>query len=143
MVYLIYSMKKISRFVLVMLAASATVDVVGFAFGLFYAGLFYDNLAHFLTTFSLVALAGELYFRRGLVSQRLPRRALAAGAALGFAGGAAWEGFEALLALAFPSLIYNPPVDSVVDPLFGTLGGALGLWRSAASFGLISRKQLS
>jgi predicted Abi (CAAX) family protease len=147
LVYLIYSMKKISRFVLVMLAASAIVDVIGFAFGLFYAGLFYDNLAHFLTTFSLVALAGELYFRRGLVSQRVPRlttrRALAAGAALGFAGGVAWEDFEILLDLAFPGLIYNPPVDSVVDTLFGTLGGALGLWRSAAHFGLISRKRLS
>lgn len=146
--YLIYWMKKISRFVLAMLALSAVIDLLGFAFGLFYAGIFYDNLAHFLTTFSLVALAGELYFRRELVSRRgVPhltvRRALAAGAALGFAGGVAWEGFEALLDLAFPGLIYNPPVDSVVDTIFGTLGGAVALWRTAVRFGLTSHARFA
>lgn len=125
-----------------MLGASAVIDLAGFAFGLFYAGVFYDNLAHFLTSFSLVALAGELYFRRELVSQRsVPRltirRALFAGAALALVGGVAWECFEALLDLAFPETIYNPPVDSVVDTIFGTLGGALGLWNAAARFGLI------
>lgn len=141
-------MKKVSRFVLAMLAASAVIDLVGFAFGLFYSGIFYDNLAHFMTTFSLVALGGELYLRRALVSQRdfsllTTRRALAAGAALGLAGGVAWEGFEALLDLAFPALIYNPPVDSVVDTAFGTAGGAVALWRTAAWFGLIPPGRLS
>lgn len=140
-------MKRISRFVLAMLAASTIIDLAGFAFGLFYAGVFYDNLAHFLTSFSLVALAAELYFRRGLVSQRdVPRitalRALAVGAALAFVGGVAWEAFEALLSLAFPEVIYNPPVDSVVDTAFGTLGGALALWRTAARFGLLSPTRL-
>lgn len=120
-------MKKISRFVLVMLAASAIIDLAGFAFGLFYAGLFYDNLAHFLTSFSLVALAAELYFRRGLVRERgvpriTTRHALVAGAALAFAGGVAWEAFEILLDLAFPETIYNPPLDTVVDTAFGTAG---------------------
>lgn len=138
-------MKKISRFVLVMLAVSALIDLAGFVFGLFYAGIFYDNLAHFLTSFSLVALAAELYFRRGLVSQgsvpRITHRyALAVGAALAFAGGVAWEAFEILLNLAFPETIYNPPLDTVVDTVFGTAGGALGLWRTASRFGLMPRQ---
>ena len=131
-------MKKISRFVLVALLTSAAIDITGFAFGLFYAGVFYDNLAHFLTTFSLVALASEMYLWRETplyeVKTRITvRHALTIGASIGLLGGAAWESFEAVLDLAFPRTIYNPPVDSVVDTAFGTIGGALGVWRIAAN----------
>lgn len=131
-------MKKISRFVLVALLASAAIDLTGFAFGLFYEGLFYDNLAHFLTTFSLMALASELYLwheatRSGIEARVAIRHALLVGASIGLVGGTVWEGFESVLDLAFPRTIYNPPVDSVVDTLFGTAGGALGVWRIAAS----------
>lgn len=131
-----------------MLAVSGVVDFMGFAFGLFYAGVFYDNLAHFLTTFSLVALAAELYFRHEMTHRSVTpsvtvRRALAAGAAMGLAGGVAWEAFEALLDLIFPGKIYNPPVDSVVDTVFGILGGALGMWRTVNHFGLTPPDRLS
>lgn len=130
-------MKKISRFTLAALLASVIIDFAGFAFGLFYAGVFYDNLAHFLTTFSLMALATELYFRSELAHKRgLPyvtaHRLLAVGAALALVGGTAWEGVEGLLDLAFPATIYNPLVDSFVDIAFGVTGGALGTWRTAA-----------
>lgn len=140
--YLVYPMKGISGFVLVMLAVSGAIDLAGFAFGLFYEGVFYDNLAHFLTTFALVALAAELYLRHDSARERpapalTARQTLVAGAALALVGGAVWEGFEALLNLAFPQTIYNPPVDSVVDTIFGVAGGALGAWRTAASSGLL------
>lgn len=134
-------MKKVSRFVLVMLAVSGVIDASGFAFGFFYAGVFYDNLAHLVTSFSLVALAAETYLRRGparhgYAAPITVRRALAAGAVAGLLGGVAWEGFEALLDLAFPETIYNPPLDSVVDTAFGTAGGALAVWRTAVRLGL-------
>lgn len=136
-------MKKVSRFTLVMLVASGIIDLIGFSFGLFYAGVFYDNLAHFVTSFSLVALAAELYFRRGLArgDGAFPitvGRALAAGAVIGLVGGMAWESFESFLDLAFPETIYNPPLDTVVDTAFGTAGGAFGVWRTFARYGLIS-----
>lgn len=134
-------MKKISRLILAALLVSAIIDLAGFAFGLFYAGVFYDNLAHFLTTFSLVALAAELYLRYEMNHRRVRRRitagrALALGAALGLIGGVSWEGFEAVLDLAFPATIYNPATDSVVDVMFGVAGGALGVWRTVVHFGL-------
>lgn len=134
-------MKKISSLTLAALCASAVIDLTGFAFGLFYAGVFYDNLAHFLTTFSLVALVTELYLRgemnhSGLRRYFTARRALAVGAAAGLLAGIYWEGFEAVLNLAFPETIYNPPVDSVVDTAFGVAGGALGLGRTVFYFGL-------
>jgi hypothetical protein len=136
-------MKKISRLILAALLVSAVIDLVGFAFGLFYAGVFYDNLAHFLTTFSLVALAAELYLRYEMNHREVRRRvtagrALALGAALGLIGGASWEGVEAVLDLAFPATIYNPAVDSAVDVMFGVAGGALGVWRTVIHFGLAS-----
>lgn len=134
-------MKKISHFVLVALLASAAIDLTGFAFGLFYAGVFYDNLAHFLTSFSLVALGSEMYLSREKTHNEIKKRitvhrALAVGAAIGLVSGVAWEGFETLLDLTFPSIIYNPPVDSAVDTAFGTLGGALGMCRMATNSGL-------
>lgn len=140
--YLFWYMKKISSLTLAALIVSAAIDLTGFAFGLFYAGIFYDNLAHFMTTFSLVALAAELYLRhemnhRGVRRYFTARRALAVGAAAGLLAGMSWEGFEAILNLAFPETIYNPPVDSVVDTAFGVAGGALALWRTSALFGLI------
>ncbi|CAN5231525.1 hypothetical protein BH20ACT11_BH20ACT11_08070 [soil metagenome] len=140
--YLFRYMKKISSLTLAALCASAVIDLTGFALGLFYAGVFYDNLAHFITTFSLVALVTELYLRHEMNQRRVrryftARRALVVGAATGLLAGMSWEGFETVLNLAFPETIYNPPVDSVVDTAFGVAGGALALWRTAALFGLI------
>ncbi len=121
-------MTKPFRLALSLVFLSAVVDLIGFLFGLFYAGFLYDNLAHFLTTFSLVVLATELYVRhRGKVPEVTAVRVLLAGAVLGIAGGVAWEVFEAGLSFLLPpGMIYNPPLDSIVDTAFGTLGGALG-----------------
>lgn len=141
--YLLWYMKKISSLTLAALCASVVIDLTGFAFGLFYAGVFYDNLAHFLTTFSLIALAAELHLRHEMNHLGIRRsitagRALIFGAATGLLAGTVWEGFEALLNLAFPQTIYNPALDSVVDVAFGAAGGALGVWRAVAHFSLPS-----
>lgn len=124
--------KKPSRFVFVTLISCLVFDVSGMAFGLFYEGMFYDNLAHFLTSFALVALAAELAQQRGVLPPLVTDgRALAAGAVVGLAGGGAWEVMEVIANLLFP-IIYNPPLDTVMDMAFGSLGGAAGAWRTTA-----------
>lgn len=119
--------KKLSRFVRITLVASLTLDVSGLAFGLFYEGFFYDNLAHFLTTFALVALGVELAHHRGMLPQLISgRQVLVAGAVVGLVGGGVWEIIEVLADFLLPVFIYNPPLDTVLDMMFGTLGGAIG-----------------
>lgn len=130
--------KKLSRFVRITLVASLTLDVVGLVFGLFYEGFFYDNLAHFLTTFALVALGVELAQHRDMLPQLISgRRALIAGAVVGLVGGGVWEIIEVLVDLLLPVFIYNPPPDTAVDMAFGTLGGATGAWMAFAYLGII------
>lgn len=110
-----------------MLIMSIVLDFSGLAFGLFYEGFFYDNLAHFLTTFALVALAMERAHLRGVLPQLVSgRRALVAGAVVGLGGGGVWEIIEVLVDFLLPVFIYNPPLDTVLDMAFGTLGGAIG-----------------
>ena len=123
---------KPSRFVLVTLTVSLVFDLYGMIFGLLYEGIFYDNLAHFLTSFALVALAAELAQKRGALPLLVPGgRALAAGMVVGLVGGGVWEVLEMIADTLFP-VIYNPPLDTVTDMIVGSLGGALGAWRTAA-----------
>ena len=118
-----------------MLGVSVALDFSGLAFGLFYEGVFFDNLAHFLTWLALVALAAELAHLRGAaIAPVSARRALVVGAAVGLVGGVAWEVVE-IVADLLPVYIYNPPLDSVSDTAFGTVGGAVGAWRTNAYLG--------
>lgn len=126
--------RKLSRFVRVIVVASLVLDFSGIAFGLFYEGVFFDNLAHFLSWLTIVALAAELAHLRGALPALSGRRALAVGAAVGLVGGVAWEIFEVVADL-LPVYIYNPPLDSVSDTIFGTIGGAVGAWRTNAYLG--------
>lgn len=122
-----------SRLVRVTLVVSLLLDLSGMAFGLFYEGVFFDNLAHFLTSFALVALAAEIAQHRGMLPLLVPgSQALVAGAVVGFVGGGAWEIVEAVADFLFPVLIYNPPLDTILDMTFGALGGAVGAWRMTA-----------
>ena len=127
--YTLRSMTKPFRLALSLVFLSAVVDLIGFLFGLFYAGFLYDNLAHFPDDLfargprhgAVTSGTAARYLRVTAV------RVLLAGAVLGIAGGVAWEVFEAGLGFLLPpGMIYNPPLDSVVDTAFGTLGGALG-----------------
>lgn len=136
--------KKLSRFVRVTLVASLALDVSGLALGLFYEGFFYDNLAHFLTSFALVALAAELTQHRGVLPQLVSgHQALVAGAVVGLVGGGAWEIIEVSADFLLPVFIYNPPLDTVLDMAFGTLGGAIGARRTVAYLGLIHPHRLT
>ena len=127
-------MNKLSYFVRATLLGSIALNFSGIAFGLFYEGVFFDNLAHFLTWLSLVALAAEVAHLRGALPAVSGRRELAVGAAVGLVGGVAWEVVE-IVADLLPVYVYNPPLDSVADTVFGTVGGAVGAWRTNAYLG--------
>ena len=126
--------RKLSLFVRVMMVASLVLNFSGIAFGLFYEGVVFDNLAHFLSWLALVALAAEIAHLRGALPAVSGGRALAVGAAVGLVGGVAWEVVE-IVADLLPVYIYNPPLDPVADTIFGTIGGAVGAWRTNAYLG--------
>ena len=126
-------LNNLSHFVRVMLIISIVLDFSGLAFGLFYEGFFYDNLAHFLTTLALVALAIEFAHLRGMLPPLVSgSKALAWGAVVGLLGGGVWEIVEITADYLVPVYIYNPPFDTAMDMIFGTLGGAVGAWRTNA-----------
>ena len=127
-------MKKLSYFVRATLLGSIVLNFLGIAFGLFYEGVVFDNLAHFLSWLALVALAAEIAHLRGALPAVSGRRALAVGAAVGLVGGVAWEIVE-IVADLLPVYVYNPPLDSVADTIFGTIGGTVGAWRTNAYLG--------
>lgn len=122
-------MENVPRFVLILLPVSAALNVAGFALDLFKPVFLYDELAHFLTPFALVALVAEIAHRRGGMPLGTGLGALVAGAAVGLVGACAWEGVEILVDVLFPVAVFHPPLDTVSDVLLGTAGGALGVWR--------------
>jgi uncharacterized membrane protein len=104
-------------------------NAAGFVWKLFEPVPLYDEIAHFLTPFVLVAITAEIIYRAGGDDEFFdtPRHAIVTGAAIGFVGALGWEGIEAILA-AMGFSISNAPADTVFDVLLGVLGGAAGGW---------------
>jgi hypothetical protein len=101
----------------------------GFLWNLFEPIPLYDEIAHFITPFTLVAITAEIIYRSGGDDEffNTPRRAVITGSLIGLAGAAAWEGIEILLDLmGFP--ISRALPDTVFDVVLGVLGGAAGAW---------------
>ncbi|CAN5178841.1 hypothetical protein BH18ACT10_BH18ACT10_07050 [soil metagenome] len=101
----------------------------GFLWHLFEPVPFYDEIAHFLTPFVLVAVVAEIIYRNGGDDEFFgtPRRAVITGAAIGFIGAAGWELVEVVLdLLGFP--ISHTIPDTIFDVVLGIAGGAIGAW---------------
>ena len=101
----------------------------GFLWNLFEPIPLYDEIAHFLTPFTLVALTAEIIYRSGGDDEffNTPRQAVITGSVIGLVGAAAWEGVEIVLDLmGFP--ISRALPDTVFDVVLGVLGGAAGAW---------------
>ncbi len=101
----------------------------GFLWHLFEPIPGYDEIAHFLTPFVLVAIVAEIIYRGGGDDEFFdtPRHAVTTGAVVGLVGAAGWEVVEIVLAaMGFP--ISNAPLDTVFDVVLGVLGGAAGAW---------------
>ncbi len=89
----------------------------------------YDEIVHFVTPLTFVAIASAIIYRSGGRDTffRSTMRALVTGAVLGLVGAVAWELFEVLLVRVVPGISFpTPPVDTAVDIALGTAGGAAG-----------------
>jgi hypothetical protein len=101
----------------------------GFLWNLFEPIPLYDEIAHFITPFTLVAITAEIIYRSGGDDEffNTPQRAVITGSVIGLAGAAAWEVVEILLDLmGFPTSHALP--DTIFDVVLGILGGAAGAW---------------
>ena len=101
----------------------------GFLWTLFEPIPLYDEISHFLTPFTLVAITAEIIYRSGGDDEffNTPRRAVITGSVIGLVGAGAWEVIEIVLDLmGFP--ISHALPDTVFDVALGVLGGAVGAW---------------
>ena len=112
---------------------STALNAAGFLFNLFEPVPLYDEIAHLVTPYTLVAITSEIIYRSGGddVFFSSSRRSLLSGAAIGLVGAVGWELVEVAIPILWPDFeIYNPLPDSTLDVLLGVCGGALGAWRA-------------
>ncbi len=101
----------------------------GFLWHLFEPIPGYDEIAHFITPFTLVAITAEIIYRGGGDDEFFdtPRHAVITGSVIGLVGAGGWEVIEIVLdAMGFP--ISRALPDTVFDIVLGVLGGAAGAW---------------
>jgi hypothetical protein len=101
----------------------------GFLWHLFEPIPGYDEIAHFITPFALVAITAEIIYRGGGDDEffNTPRHAVITGSVIGLVGAAAWEGIEMVLDIMGLPISRAPP-DTIFDIVLGVLGGAGGAW---------------
>ena len=104
-------------------------NAAGFLWKLFEPVPLYDEIAHFITPFTLVLILAEIIYRNGGDDDffNTPRRAIVTGSVIGLLGAAGWEGIEIAMSL-WGLTISNTPPDTIFDIVLGVLGGAAGAW---------------
>ena len=117
------------RMALLLVVFCIALNSAGFLFHLFEPIPLYDEVAHFVTPFTLVALLAEIIYRAGGDDEFFPtpRRAIITGAAIGLLGAVGWEIIETILG-ALGAAISNTPPDTLFDVVLGVCGGGLGGW---------------
>jgi hypothetical protein len=96
-----------SSLTFLLVAFCVALNAAGFLFHLFEPVPLYDELAHFITPFTLVALVAVIIYRWGGDDEffSTPQRALVTGTAIGSLGAVGWEIIEVILgAMGRPSL---------------------------------------
>jgi hypothetical protein len=104
-------------------------NAAGFLWHLFEPIPLYDEIAHFITPFTLVAITAEIIYRGGGDDEFFdtPRHAVITGSVIGLVGAGGWEIIEIVLdAMGFP--ISRAIPDTIFDVVLGVLGGAAGAW---------------
>jgi hypothetical protein len=117
------------HWVITLILICTTLNGAGFMWNLFEPIPLYDEIAHFLTPFTLVAITAEIIYRGGGDDEffNTPRHAVITGSVIGLVGAGAWEVIEIFLDLmGFP--ISRAISDTIFDVLLGILGGAAGAW---------------
>ena len=117
------------KYIVLLILACIALNVAGFLWKLFEPVLLYDEVAHFITPFTLVLILAEIIYRNGGDDDFFdtPRKSLLTGAVIGLLGAAGWEGIEVAMALMGVT-ISNALPDTLFDIVLGVLGGAAGAW---------------
>lgn len=113
----------------ILVAICVVLNGAGFMWHFFEPIPLYDEIAHTLTPFTLVALTAELIYRAGGddVFFNTPRHAVITGVVIGLLGAGGWEVVEEILA-SMGAQISNAPADTIFDIFLGVVGGAVGAW---------------
>jgi hypothetical protein len=117
------------KYIVLLILFCIALNAAGFLWKLFEPVLFYDEVAHFITPFTLVLIVAEIIYRSGGDDDffNTPRSAVITGSVIGFLGATGWEGIEVLMSL-MGMAISNTLLDSMFDIVLGVLGGAAGAW---------------
>jgi uncharacterized membrane protein len=103
----------------------------GFLWDTFEPVPMYDEIAHIVTPFTLVAITAEIIYRYGGDDEFFdtPRHALITGSVIGLVGAVGWELVEILLDYLFPAASIDHALpDTIFDVVLGVIGGAAGAW---------------
>jgi hypothetical protein len=115
--------------VIALILLCTALNGAGFLWHLFEPIPGYDEIAHFITPFTLVAITAEIIYRGGGDDEFFdtPRHAVITGSIIGLVGAGAWEVIEIVLdMMGFP--ISRAIPDTIFDVVLGILGGAAGAW---------------
>jgi hypothetical protein len=115
--------------VIALILVCIAMNGAGFLWHLFEPIPGYDEIAHFITPFTLVAITAEIIYRGGGDDEFFdtPRHAVITGSVIGLVGAGGWEVIEIVLdTMGFP--ISRTLPDTAFDVVLGILGGAAGAW---------------
>jgi H+/Cl- antiporter ClcA len=117
------------KYIVLLILFCIALNAAGFLWKLFEPILLYDEIAHFVTPFTLVLILAEIVYRSGGDDDffNTPRRAVITGSVIGLLSATGWEGIEILMSLVGVP-ISNTLQDSMFDIVLGVLGGAVGAW---------------
>src|SRR5215210_3726066 len=117
------------KYIVLLILFCIALNAAGFLWKLFEPVLLYDEVAHFITPFTLVLILAEIIYRNGGDDDffNTPRRSIITGAVIGLLGAAGWEGVEDVMSLMGMS-VSNALPDTIFDVVLGILGGAVGAW---------------
>jgi hypothetical protein len=117
------------KYIVVLVLFCIVLNTAGFLWKIFEPILFYDEVAHFITPFTLVLILAEIIYRSGGDDEFFdtPLQAIITGSVIGLLGAAGWEGIEVLMSMMGIS-VSNVLPDTLFDVFLGVLGGAAGAW---------------
>ena len=117
------------NWVIALILLCTALNGAGFLWHLFEPIPLYDEIAHFITPFTLVAITAEIIYRGGGDDEffNTPLRAVITGTAIGFVGATGWEVIEILMDLWGLPISHALP-DTLFDIFLGVIGGAAGAW---------------
>jgi hypothetical protein len=117
------------KYIIGLILFCIVLNAAGFLWKLFEPIPLYDEIAHFITPFTLVLILAEIIYRSGGDDEffNTPVRAVITGAVIGLLGAAGWEGVEVVMSLMGMS-VSNALPDTIFDVVLGILGGAVGAW---------------